>query len=172
MTAPSKELERLIFDREDKSAADGFADVVEEHIEFGGTADDYFASVLRLPSPLLELYAALIFNTTVGGDGLAFAIPRYDHHEFVAALARGLILLGEDNLLSLVERARKQLNSESSRALQSNTPNVTLDQEAPELSNSAYSSESKTLMPRIGAYLKSNRERVLAAASRLGVPTE
>ena len=168
MSAAREELDQIISHREGESAADGFAEVVEEHIEFGGTAEEYFDSVLRLPSPLLELYAALSFDCMVRGDGLAFAIPRYDRPEFMAALANGLKLLGEDDLLSIILQAREHLRSDASTAPTSDTPNVTFDEDVPELSNAAYFKAGKSLMSRIGDFLKSKRELVLAATSRLG----
>lgn len=169
MSGARQQLDKIIADLEGESAADGLADVVEEYVEFGGSADDYFASLFRLPSPLLELYAALIFNSTVGWDGLPFAIPRYDRPRFIEALHQGLTLLGEDSLLSLIERAREHLLGKASRALQSNTPNVTFDREMPELSK-AYFAQRTSLMPAIGAYLRSNRKAVLAAADQLDKP--
>jgi hypothetical protein len=170
MSGARQQLDQIIAEREGESAADGLADVVEEYIEFGGSGDDYFASLLRLPSPLRELYAALIFNSTVRFDGLPFAIPRYDHPGFMMALRDGFTLLREERLLSLVERARKHLSSEGSAALHSDTPNVTFDREAPEISNEAYFAAGKGLMPAIGEYLKSHRQAVLAAASQLDKP--
>jgi hypothetical protein len=171
MSTASDELDRIIAERDGATAADGLADVVEEFIAFEGTADDYFASIIQLPTPLRELYAALIFNSNIGWDGLPFAICRYDHPEFMAVLRDGFRLLGEDGLLSHIERAREHLRSELSTALQSDTPNVTFDAEAPELSNAVYLAQRKAIMPKIGAYLKSNRERVLSAAGRLGAPS-
>jgi len=170
MSDARQQLDSIITEREGESAADGLAEFVEEYIVFDGTADDYFESLLRLPSPLLELYAALIFNSTVGWDGLAFAIPRYDHPRFMVAMRSGLAILGEDSLASLVEEARDHLLSDASKALQSKTPNVDFAREAPEI-NKAYFAERKSLMPRIGAYLKANCERVLAAASQLNNQT-
>jgi len=170
MSTPAEELDIIIVEREEVSAADGFADVVEEHVRFDSTAEDYFGSILALPSPLCELYAALIFNSNVGSDGLPFAIVRYDHPEFLAALRDGLQLLGETSLLSLIELAHEHLEGETSKALQSETPNVTFDQEVPELSNAKYFSQCKSLMHKIGAFLKSNHQQVLAAARQLSAP--
>jgi hypothetical protein len=166
MSKSRDDLAQIIAEREPESAADGLAEVVEDFVNFGGSEDDYFQSILSLPSPLRELYAALIFNTAVGSDGLPCAIPIYSNPEFVDALRDGLRLLGEHELLQLLDRAREHLRSESSEALRSNTPNVTFQREAPDLV-AAYMGQRKALMPKIGEYLKTNSEAVLSGASRL-----
>jgi hypothetical protein len=167
MSTARSDLERILKERGGELAADGLAEVVEEYIDFSGSAEDYFASVLRLPVPLCELYAALIFNTNVNLDGLAFAIPRYDHPQFLAALRRGLTLLGEEQLLTTVERAAARLNDDASDVLRSSTPNVTLDRELAGI-HKEYFAFSKHLMQRIGDFLHANRVRVLKAADKLG----
>lgn len=166
MPTPRQQLAKIIAERDAASAADGLADVVERFVNFGGTEEDYFASLHRLPSPLRELYAALIFNTSAGFDGLACAIPAYADPGFMEAHRNGLTMLGETRLLSLIEKACEQLRSESSQALLSDTPNVAFQQESPAVVGD-YWQERKTLMPAIGEYLKANRKEVLAAASRL-----
>jgi hypothetical protein len=166
MPTPRQQLAKFIAERDPESAADGLAEVVERFVNFGGTEEDYFASLQRLPSPLRELYAALIFNTSAGFDGLPFAIPQYADPGFMEAHRNGLTLLGQTHLLSLIELACEQLRGESSQALLSDTPNVAFQQQSPDLVGD-YWQERKTLMPTIGEYLKANRKEVLAAASRL-----
>lgn len=168
MSTAANELARVIDEYEGVSAADEFANVIEEYINFDGTAEDYFASILNFPTPLRELYAALIFNSNVRWDGLPFAIVRYDKPLFMESLRKGLALLGELKLFSFIERACEHLRSDNSAALESETPNVAFDQEVPALSNENYFSENKSLMDNIGSYLRHNREQVLTAASQLG----
>jgi hypothetical protein len=166
MVSARNKLEQILNDCDGESAADAFAEIVEESIEFCGSAEDYFSSLLGLPEPLLQLYAALIFNTTVRMDGLAFAIPRYDNPDFMIAMQEGMAMVGEMQLWSLVERSRAHLLSDSSKALDSKTPNVTLDQELPGITDS-YFEINNSLMTNIGKYLRANRTTVLTAADQL-----
>jgi hypothetical protein len=141
----------------------------ESYIVFSGSAEDYFESIFRLPSPLRELYAVLILDSTIGFDGLACAIPRYHHPVFEQDVRSGFRLLGEDRLLALYEQAREHLLSDATLANRSNTPNVTFAHELPEV-NKSYFEERKRLMPAIGQYLKVNAEAILAAGNQLNEP--
>jgi len=170
MSSAREELARVLTDNEPAAAADGFAEVVEKYVKFSNKAEVYFASVLDLPTPLRELYCALIFNSNVGMDGLPVAIWRYDHPEFMSALRSGLRLLNEERLLSMIEQAREHLSSKTSTAAQSDTPNVTFDCEAPGIAR-AYYVQQKKLMPKISAFLKANRDSVLGAADKLSTNT-
>jgi len=166
MASVRENLARVMLEREGEQLADAFAEVIERRIEFQGTGDDYFASLLRLPSPLLELYAALIFDSRVRADGLADTVPLYDTPEFMGALRRGFEMLDQASLYTVIDRARKQLRDPASAALMSGAPNVALDREAGNV-HSAYFAGNKQLMPRIGEYLRRERDLVLAAASEL-----
>jgi hypothetical protein len=162
-----EQLAQILSGNQDEHLANRFDELVEERIVFGGSADDYFASMFRLPSPLLELYATLIFDSTVRSDGLADAIPLYDCPGFIEQLQKGLQLLEQPKLWSIIDRARQHLRSPESTALQSNAPNVTLDRETGGILKE-YFATNEELMARIGYFLRKNRDLVLDKARTVG----
>jgi hypothetical protein len=166
MSAVHDGMVRILAELDGKSLADAFAELVEHRINMRGTADEYFASLLRLPSPLLELYAPLIFNSHVCMDGLADTIPLYDTNDFMTALRDGCEMLDQSALFSIIDRAREHLRNPGSTALMSDAPNVALDRETGNI-HSTYFANNKQLMIQIAQYLQVHRDRVLIAASEL-----
>jgi hypothetical protein len=166
MATVRERFEQILAELQGESLADAFADVIEDDIEYAGTAEDYFASMMRLPSPFLELYAALIFHSAVRMDGPADAVPRYDTAEFMAALETGLAMLHKKKLFSVIGRIRQYLRSADLSALLSQGPNVWLDRETGGISK-VYWNESNGLMSGIGDYLLEHRDLVMKAADKL-----